>query len=827
MPTDVLSAVSAPPHVLPSDSAPRTTNVASTGSDALDRLHKTLDACESTAVSAGDWTELRAALRTASRACAALPRTAAKSALVAEARALVRTVAMMGGAEIEFSSADLTEARAALGQGWPGQLAAMLLVPAWELPEAPRLDAVPDWLWGDYVAWLFAPPRDFTTPGLAARRAAQQRPHLADLNAWTARNAGSAAVRAAVEAYLATLSPGVAPTAGGRPEAELRGQILTRSVVRREDRDFQPVILPRDGRALRVGFVGRDFAGRPAALTALACFEQLDPASFEVYLFLLQDSDPIEARPAAARVRSQQVLAPEIPGQLRQLREAQLDVLVFCGDIGTPFDGITQLALHRIAPLQVVNDRRGHTSGLPEIDLYLSGALPATTEAAATFTERLGLLRGPAQTFAFPRAHATVPLACTREDLGLAADAMIVVSVVQQGAVTFETCRAWAAILAQAPEALMALAVVAAENEPRSGLARFCRGIEQVFTEAGVATSRISIFPAAADAPEQSRNLLRVADLFLHPLGGSHPIWVAEALALGLPALVVSQTANADENAAAGLLHSLGLPGLIAADEAAYIAIGTAMALDSAPRRVLRSRLKEALELAPQFLDTLAAADAFGAVLETAYDELTALGRAVFRAEPEPLRCFSAENLAEGLETGFAALAAGDTATTAFESHLALRADPAHPRVRYLRAHALVAEGKVHRATDYLMAALPHFVGDKEFWFFLAQTLRQNRQAPEAIQALESCLRLDGQQVEPQEEARESLQLHDPPACARRRRHAGAMARARPDRRHLRQRDAAAHNACDLPVPRDHQVEHVADDAGHQRGMPRHLGRLR
>jgi predicted O-linked N-acetylglucosamine transferase (SPINDLY family) len=197
------------------------------------------------------------------------------------------------------------------------------------------------------------------------------------------------------------------------------------------------------------------------------------------------------------------------------------------------------------------------------------------------------------------------------------------------------------------------------------------------------------------------------------------------------------------------MLRALELPGLIAANESAYVAAAAAFAADSAARAGWRSQLRSALDAGPLFVDSLAAGDAFGALLEAAYDELAALDRPAFRAEPEPLRCFSAENLAEGLEAGFAAQAAGDTATAAFESQLALRADPAHPRVRYLRAHALVGEGKVSRAVDYLMAALPHFVGDKEFWFFLAQTLRQNRQAPEAIQALESCLRLDGQQVEP------------------------------------------------------------------------------
>lgn len=717
---------------------------------ALQQLRLVLAATNSASVSSSDWIALRAALRDASRFTSKLPRSQTKASQVVEVCALVRSAAAAGATEIDFSPADLAEARASLALGWPGLLAATLLVPAWELSEAPRLDAVPDWLWGDYVAWLFAAPRNLTSPGLAVRVAAQQLPHLEDLGVWTGRNLGSAAVRSAVESFLSTISGDNASCAGGRRAAELRGQILTRYFVRREDRGFQAVPLPRDGRQLRVGFVGRDFAGSSAARSALASFEHMDPAGFETFLFSLHGSDQIEAGDSSGLVRTKMVLASDLAGQFAQLRAARLDVLVFCGEVCEHFDDITRLALHRIAPLQVVNHRTGRTSGLPEIDLYVSGAQPATAEAAAAFTERLGLLRGPAHTFAVPAANtADIPVGSARVDLGLPVDGMIFASVVTLGGVTFETCRAWAAILAQAPEARLALAVISPEGAAGSGRARFCRSVEQLFAAGGVATERITIFPAAAGMPEQPRNLLRIADLFLDPLVASDALWVAEALALGLPALVIRQTANADADAAAGLLGSLDLPGLIAADESAYIETGAAMALNVAARRELRTRLKEALEAGPQFLDTLASADAFSALLENAFDELTALGRAAFRAEREPLRCFSADNVAEELEAGFAAQATGDAATVAFESNLALRADPANPRARYLRAHALLAEGKVQRATDYLMAALPHYETDKEFWFLLARALRENGQVAEAIQALESCLRLDGKQVEP------------------------------------------------------------------------------
>jgi predicted O-linked N-acetylglucosamine transferase (SPINDLY family) len=718
-------------------------------SESLLRVRSKLAACISEKGGPEDWSELRSSLREASRVCAELPLGQAKSPLVAEARSLVRALAAAGATEVGLSAQDLAEVRVVVTQDWPGLLAAMLLVPAWELPVVPRLATVPDWLWGEFVAWLFAAPRSFTSPDLTARIAAQRLPHLEDLNDWAGRNVGSATVRAALESYVGALAAVTRSDEGGRRAAELRGQILTRFLTRRDERDFNPVILPRDGRLLRVGFVSRDFGSGPDTFAALASFESLDPAGFEVFLFPLRDSATLEAGYCERRAKAKFVLPSDLADQVKQLRMAQLDVLVFCGDVGAGFDDVTRLALRRLAPLQVVNHRNGLTSGLPEIDLYVSGAQPATPEAASAFSERLGLLRGPAHSFAFPRNLGTDHPACPREALGLPASAIVFAAVITPTGIGFETCRAWAAMLAQTPGSRLAVVLLHPNEQHGYSAARFCLSLSQVFMAAGVDTGRVAVFPATTGDSEQPRNILRVADLFLDSLSGLSPVWVAEALALGLPALVVSQPADADRDAAAHMLYSIALPELIAGSESAYVETGVALALDAARREGLCARLKAALATGPWFFDTLAAGDALGVLLETAYDELAALDRPMFRAGHETLRCFSAENLAEGLDAGFAAQACGDTATAAFEANLALRSDPTNPRARHLRAQVLLVEGKHARAVDYLMAALPHYVGDKEFWFLLAWALQLNRKVPQAIEALESCLRLDGNQVEP------------------------------------------------------------------------------
>src|SRR4051812_39193951 len=98
--------------------------------------------------------EFRRALRVAAEAIAQFPRQHPRESYVTEALALIRTVADSGVWDHPLASTEI----AAMGgwslQGWPGVLAAMLSGPAWQWPAAPALDAVPDWLWGDYAEWL-------------------------------------------------------------------------------------------------------------------------------------------------------------------------------------------------------------------------------------------------------------------------------------------------------------------------------------------------------------------------------------------------------------------------------------------------------------------------------------------------------------------------------------------------------------------------------------------------------------------------------------------------------------------------------------------------
>jgi protein O-GlcNAc transferase len=683
---------------------------------------------------------VRMAVRGFAREIAAAIKPNRRDAWVQETLGFIKATSDIGAHDLPANPSDIETARELATEGWNGLLAAMLLVPSWQLSQTPALDDVPDWLWREYVAWLFTTPLRFSNPELDATsdHAAKR---LRDLERLVNRNTGSAAIRAAINGYLQATGKTIA--AGDpivwRQQIESRGKMLARVHVRGRS-DYDPVVSTRHGRRLRVGFVARDFGPSPATYSALASFEQLDAKAFDAFLFPLVANDTPEAQYCARRVRATQVLPEGTTERVALLRNSQLDVIVFVGDLAAEWSDLAELALHRIAPLQVVDHRSGFSTGLPEIDLYVSGS----EISSAAFTERVGLVRGPAYSIAFAQGDAApaAPLA-SRLEVGLPVDRPVFVTLVDVAGADQSRLEKWAEMMAQNESTHLAIAF--AHEGPGSELTRFCSAVDRALAKHDVEQTRVTIFPTSAARPHESRALIALGDVFLDADGGSFGAWAtAEALRAGVPVVAAS---NRSDYAPAFMLESLDLADFVATDLDSYARLALTIAVDTVRRNKIRERICAAMEATPAFMDTLAASDAFGALLESAFDELASLGRAEFRRQNETIRCFGVENPGESVDAGLAAHANGDIDTAAMEANLALRSAPADTRARYLQGLVLHAQGNTSRAVDYLLAAVQRSDATPGMWYSLALALRDNRQPGEAIQVLETCLRLDNRNV--------------------------------------------------------------------------------
>ena len=721
----------------------------SPAADSLPKLSSVIETAQSAladyAERPGDpkvWQALLSARRSAAKAIAGLPPAQKSGQDFAAALELLREFSTSGAADCGAAGEDLALVQSYARHGWPGLLAAMLLVPAWQWPESPRLDDVPTWLWPVFAAYIFYAPNGFCVPGHADAYAAHYLRRLTELARLAERNRGSAAVRAVLTLYCGCGScvPLYLSADSLRRHLELRGRIL--ALASGLGRQEEPVMLPRSGRRLRLGFVSRDFGAQTETYTTLPCFENLDPDRFEAVLFALHEGDNVLETYARNHSAEFHVLPSELDAQVRILRDAALDVVIFGANVTALCNEVARLALYRVAPLQIANSSSCTTTGLPEIDLYVSGALTESPEASAHFTERLALLPGPAHAFDYEADRQEPTTNWTRAALGLSDDSIVFVSAANYQKITPEVQEAWASLLAAVPGSRLLLHSFNSVGESSYPIKRFCAGFDGVLAAHGVADDRLLIstmhFPSRTDVC----GLLGVGDIYLdtYPFAGGNSL--VDPLEAGIP-VVVWEGSTFRSRMGGGLLRSLGLEELIVHDAAAYHELAVRLAKDRDWRGSLQRRIQDKMNCMPLFLDTLAASDSFGALVEKAYDELFQCGREAFRSESTPL---VAEPVADPMAAiGSAAFlfSSGWFSEAADEARRILAAHPAHPAARQLLAAALLREERGDRALTYLLAAVRHAGNSAALWHDLAVALHHNGRTPESLQALQTCLRLD------------------------------------------------------------------------------------
>lgn len=146
------------------------------------------------------------------------------------------------------------------------------------------------------------------------------------------------------------------------------------------------------GRPIRIGFVSRFFVNHSVGNFFNPIIEHLaGQPGFDVRLFSVGfRQDETLARVAAA-CHEHIVLAPRsLPSARAAIEARELDILVYA-DIGMdPFTYF--LSFSRLAPVQCVLHGHSDTSGVPEVDYFVSSRLHEPDDAQTQYSERLVLL---------------------------------------------------------------------------------------------------------------------------------------------------------------------------------------------------------------------------------------------------------------------------------------------------------------------------------------------------------------------------------------------------------------------------------------------------
>ncbi len=330
-----------------------------------------------------------------------------------------------------------------------------------------------------------------------------------------------------------------------------------------------------DGR-IRVGFASRYLQGHTIGKLMRGFIERLSRDRFEVVVLHVGGELDEMAR-AIDGAADHVIRVPRRLGDARaEIAAASLDVLVY-PEIG--MDPITYfLAYARLAPVQCVMWGHPVTTGIPNVDYFVSSALLEPDGAAAHYSEQLVMLDRMPTCYQRP----LVPDgARDRARLGLDRDATLYVCPQSLFKLHPDFDATLGAILRRDPRGRLVLLEGLSRHWERLLRERFARAIPDV-------ADRVDVIPRLDLGG--FLDLLRTADAVLDPWGWTGGNSTYEAFALGVP-VVTRPSAFMRGRVTAGAYRQIGVMDCVATTDAEYVDLAVRLANDPVWRADVGARI--------------------------------------------------------------------------------------------------------------------------------------------------------------------------------------------------------------------------------------------
>lgn len=341
-------------------------------------------------------------------------------------------------------------------------------------------------------------------------------------------------------------------------------------------------------RPLRIGLLSADFRDHATAHLMVGVLEALDAARFELVAY---DYGPPAREGDVYRRRLQAVIPKWVGGAPLSDLEAAHRMRADGVDIAIDLKGWTQgyragILAHRPAAVQMQWLGYPGTMGAPWIDYIIADAVVVPPGAEPGYSERILRLPGCYQPNDRQRVIGDTP---ARAMLGLPEDAVVLAAFHQYYKITRETFALWLRLLQQCPQAVLWLL-----DGPETAKA----GLRREAVAAGIDPARLVWAPRVPVVEHLGR--LAQADLALDAFPVNAHTTASDALWAGVP-----QVARCGEafvsRVSASILHAVGLPELVAYDDATYEALVLGLMRSPARRAALRVQLREAGRRSPLF----------------------------------------------------------------------------------------------------------------------------------------------------------------------------------------------------------------------------------
>jgi protein O-GlcNAc transferase len=314
---------------------------------------------------------------------------------------------------------------------------------------------------------------------------------------------------------------------------------------------------------IRIGFISRFFYQHSIGKTSLGLVQQLDRGRFEVFVIRLVPAPDDEVTAQFCAAADHVVTVDTVRGlefAQRQLADLALDVL-FYQEVG--LDTFTYfLAFARIAPVQCVSYGHPNTTGIPNVDYFVSNDLYESDASVSHYSERLFLLHDlPTLAYYYRPPMDATP--ASRDMFGLPGDANIYVCPQTLFKMHPEFDRILAGILRRDPRGRIILIRAEHPEWVDTLTRRFERTLPDV-------AARILFLPSMP-WPEFLK-LLSVSDVMLDTLHFNGMNTSLEGFAMGMPIVTLPTALHRGRHTRAMYLK-MGIDCCIAEDSEHYVDI--------------------------------------------------------------------------------------------------------------------------------------------------------------------------------------------------------------------------------------------------------------
>lgn len=366
-----------------------------------------------------------------------------------------------------------------------------------------------------------------------------------------------------------------------RPLQEIYGGMVARAMTARFPQ-AEIAAPPAPGEPIRIGVVSAFFYLHSNwKIPIKGWIDQIDRSRFKIYGYHLGSPHDAETEAAAKLCDRFVHRVLDVDGWRREILADRPHVLIYPGLLMDNFS--LQLAAQRLAPVQMTSWGHPETSGLPNLDYFLSSDAMEAADADGHYTEKLVRLPNLSIYYEEP---VVLTETITRGELGLRDDATVFWSGQSLYKYLPQYDDEFARIAREAPNSQF---VFLRHHGGPQVTAIFQTRLKQAFARHGLNADDYCVFLGRMSQAKFGA-AMGTADVFLDSIGWSGCNSALESLPHNLPIVTVPGALMRGRHCAA-ILSVMGLGDTVAADIDDYVARAVSLARDPGARKAIAARI--------------------------------------------------------------------------------------------------------------------------------------------------------------------------------------------------------------------------------------------